>query len=71
MPLAAIRATTWPDGENVDHPFGIPTVEDHSPLADAQSPQALRTAQQLDISLGQRADRRADPLAVSPAEPSQ
>jgi hypothetical protein len=50
--LASICATTWPDGENVDHPFGIPTIEDHSPLTYTQPPQALGTAQQLDVPSG-------------------
>jgi hypothetical protein len=25
----------WPDCENVDHPLGVLTIEDHSPLTDA------------------------------------
>jgi hypothetical protein len=68
---ASVCATAWPDCENVDHPFGIPTIEDHAPLTYTQPPQTLGTAQQLDVPLGKRADRSADPLPVPPAEPSQ
>jgi hypothetical protein len=68
---ASVCATTRPDRENVDHPFGVPTIEDHSPLADTQPPQALCAAQQLDIPLGQRTDRSADPFPVPPAKPPQ
>lgn len=69
--LAPVRATARPDCEDVYYPLGIPTVEDHSPIANTQSPQALGTAQQLDVALGQHVDRDLDPLPVSPAEPSQ
>jgi hypothetical protein len=68
---ASVCASTWPDRENVDHPLGIPTIEDHPPLPYAQSPQALSTTQQLDVSLRQHIDRGADSLPVPSAEPSQ
>jgi hypothetical protein len=68
---ASVCAATWPDRENVDHPLGVTTIEDHPPLADAQPPQALGTTQQLDVSLRQHPDRGADPLPVPTAKPSQ
>jgi hypothetical protein len=68
--LASVGASTWPDRENVDHPFGISAIEDHSPLTYTQPPQALGTAQQLDVPLWQHPDRGTDPLSVSPAKPS-
>jgi len=69
--LASVCSTTWSDRENVDHALGIPTIEDHSPLPNTQPPQALSTTQQLDVTVGQRADRGADPFTVPPTEPAQ
>lgn len=68
---ASVCAAAWPDSENIDHPLGVPTVEDHPPLAYAQPPQALGTTQQLDVPLRQHPDRGADPLPVPPTKPSQ
>lgn len=68
---ASVCAAAWSDRENIDYPLSVPTIEDHSPLAYTQPPQALGTAQQLDVPFRQRANRDADSLSIPPAKPSQ
>jgi len=65
---SAVCATSRPNGEDVDHLLLRSSIEEDSPLADAEPPEALRPAKALDVALGKPADRGGDALTVPPTQ---
>jgi hypothetical protein len=45
-----------PDSEYVDHLLLRSPIEEDAPLSDAESPEALRAAEALDVAVGKPAD---------------
>lgn len=63
-----VCAPSRPDSQDVNYLLFRPPIEDDAPLADAQSPKAFGSAEAFDVAVGESADRRADAIAVFPAQ---
>ena len=69
--LPPVSSAAGADGQHVNHVLGVAAVKDHAPVPDSQPPQPFRAAETLHVTIGQRIDRRADPLAVPTTEAPQ
>lgn len=63
-----VRTTSRSNSEDVDHLLIRSPIEEDAPLADSEAPEALGSAEALDIAIGKLADRRGDALAILPAQ---
>lgn len=69
--LSAIRPPARPYGQHVDHLLAGMPVEDHAPLSDPQTPEAVRALETFDLPVREQADRRGDPLPILAAQPTK
>jgi hypothetical protein len=56
-PDSPIRAATGANGEDIDHLLARSSIEEDAPLSDAESPEALRSAEAFDVAVGKLTDR--------------
>jgi hypothetical protein len=56
-PDSLIRAATGANGQDIDHLLARSSIEEDAPLADAESPEALRSAETFDVAVGKLTDR--------------
>jgi hypothetical protein len=62
---SAVRPTTWPHRDDVDHPDLVAPPEDDSPLTDTEPPEALLAPQTLHVTSRQTLDCPRDPIPRS------
>jgi hypothetical protein len=65
-PPSPIRAAPSSNRQDIDRLLARSTIEDDAPLADAEPPEPLGTAEAFDVTVGKLADRGADALAILP-----
>ena len=63
-----VSAASRSNRQDIDYLFARSSIKEDAPLADAEAPEALRTAEVFDVAVGKLADCQADSLTVLPAQ---